>query len=125
MNDKILIRKLEKYGIYYQYIDCFKSYINRWKQYVCYSEVTIPLKEVTGGVPQNLVLVPLLSLIFADDFQPVKNFLKSVMFAAETNIVYSNVNIKELFENINKELANVPDWYVTNKLSINTSKINS
>ena len=47
------------------------------------------------------------------------------MFAVETNIFYPNSIIKELFENVNKELANVTNWCVTNKLSINTSKINS
>ena len=47
------------------------------------------------------------------------------MFAVETNIFYPNSFIKELFENVNKELANVTNWCVTNKLSINTSKISS
>ena len=125
VNYKILIKKLEKYGIKYQYIDWFKSYLNSWKQYVCYSEGTIPLKEVTCGAPQGSILLPLLSLIFVDDFQHVTNFLNSIMFAVETNIFYPNSIIKELFENVNKELANVTNWCVTNKLSINTSKINS
>ena len=31
---KILIKKLEKYGIKHQYIDWLKSYLNFWKQYV-------------------------------------------------------------------------------------------
>ena len=38
MNYKILIIKLEKYGMKHQYIDWVKSYLNSWKQYVCYSE---------------------------------------------------------------------------------------
>ena len=116
---------MEKYGIKHQYIDWFKSYLNSWKQYVCYSEGTIPLKEVICGAPQGSILVPLLSLIFVDDFQNVTNFLNSIMFAVETNIFYPNSIIKELFENVNKELANVTNWCVTNKLSINTSKISS
>ena len=47
------------------------------------------------------------------------------MFAVETNIFYSNLNVKELFEKVNKELASVTNGCVTSKLSINTSKINS
>ena len=31
---KILIEKLEKYGIKHQYIDWLKNYLNFWKQYV-------------------------------------------------------------------------------------------
>ena len=51
VNYKTMIKKLEKYGIKHQYLDWFKSYLNSWKQYVCYSEGTIPLKEVTCGAP--------------------------------------------------------------------------
>ena len=105
MNYKLLIRKSEKYGIKHQYIDWVKSYLNSRKQYVCYSEGTF------------------FSLIFVDNFQHVTNFLNSMMFAVEVNIFYSNV--KKLFKKVNKELANVTNWCVTNKLSINTSKINS
>ena len=101
VNYNILIKKLEKYGIKYQYIDWFKSYLNSWKQYVCYSEGIIPLKEVTCGAPQGSVLVPLLYLIFVDDFQNVTNFLNSIMFAVETNIFYPNSLIKEFFKNVN------------------------
>ena len=90
---------------------------------VCYSEGTIPLKEIKCGAPQGSILVPLLSLKFVDDFQQEKSFLNSIMFTVETNIFFSNSNIKELFENVNKELANVSNWCVTNKLSINKSKI--
>ena len=125
VNYKILIKKLEKYGIKHQHIDWFKSYLNSWKQNICYSKGTLPLKGVTCSAPQGSILVPLLSLIFVDDFQHVTNFLNSIMFAAETNIFYPNSIIKELFENVNKELANVTNWCVTNKLSINASKISS
>ena len=116
---------MEKYGIKHQHIDWFKNYLNSWKQYACYSKGTLPLKGVTCGAPQGSILVPLLSLIFVDDFQHVTNFLNSIMFAVETNIFYPNSIIKELFENVNKELANVTNWCVTNKLSINASKISS
>ena len=101
VNYKTLIKKLEKYGIKYQYIDWFEIYLNSWKQCVCYSEGTIGLKEVTCGASQGSILVPLLSLIFVDDFQNVTNFLNSIMFAVETNIFYPNSIIKELFENVN------------------------
>ena len=73
VNHKILIKKLEKYGIKRQHIDWFKSYLNFWKQSVCYSKGTLPLKGVTCGAPQGSILVPLLSLIFVDDFQHVAN----------------------------------------------------
>ena len=125
MNYKIVIKKQEKYGIKRQHIDWFKSYLNSWKQCVCYSKGTLPLKEVTCGAPQGSILDPLLSLIFADDFPHVTNFLNSIIFAVETNIFYPNSITKELFENVNKELTDVTHCCVTNKMSINASKISS
>ena len=77
------------------------------EQYACYSKGT------------------LLSLIFVDDFKHVTDFLNSIMFAVETNVFYLNRNITELFEKVNKELTNVTNRCVMNKLSINTSRINS
>ena len=89
---------MEKYGIKYQYIDWFKRYLDSWKQYVCYSEGTIPLKEVTYGAPQGSILAPLISLIIDDDLKNVTNFLNSIMFAVEANIFYPNSIIKELLK---------------------------
>ena len=44
------------------------------------------------------------------------------MLTVETNIFHPNSIITELFENVNKELANVTTWCVTNKLSIKQAK---
>ena len=75
---KKLIKKLENYRIKYQYIDWFKSHLNSWKEYVCYSKGIIPLKEVTCGSPQGSILVSLLSLIFVDDFQHIIKFVNKI-----------------------------------------------
>ena len=42
------------------------------------------------------------------------------MLAVATNSFYSNSNIEELFEKVNKELANVTNLCVTNNFSTNT-----
>ena len=65
------------------------------------------LKKNKCGVPQDLMLVRLLSLIFANDLQHVTKLLNPIMFAVDTDIFYLNSDINELFENVNKELANV------------------
>ena len=85
---KILIRKLEKYGIKHQCIDWFKSYLNSWKQYVGYSEEKAPLEEVKCGARESSILGSLLSLIFFTDLQHAKKFLNPIMFAVDTT--YSN-----------------------------------
>ena len=62
-------------------------------------------------------------LIFLNDLQHVTKFLDLVMFADDTNLLYSYSNINELFQNGNKELAKVTNWCFTNKLSIDTGEI--
>ena len=44
------------------------------------------------------------------------------MLADDTNFFYSHMNIKTLFETVNKELNNVNEWFKANKLSLNTKK---
>ena len=44
-----------------------------------------------------------------------------MMFADDTNFLYSHMNIKTLFDIVNKEL-NVDEWFKANKLSLNTKK---
>ena len=102
---KTLIQKLERYGIKHQYIDWFKRNLNSLRQYVCYSEATTFLTKISSGVPQGLILGPLLSLKLVNDLQHVTKFLIPIMFPEDTNIFYSNSNINKLFENVNKELA--------------------
>ena len=94
---KILIRKLEKYGIKHQYIDWFKSYLNSWKQYIRYSEATILLEKIKCGVPQGSILGQLISLMIVNGIQHVTKFLNPIMFAVDTNIFCLNSNINELF----------------------------
>ena len=41
------------------------------------------------------------------------------MFADDTNLFYSNKNIKTLFQIVNSELKLVNEWFLGNKLSLN------
>ena len=46
------------------------------------------------------------------------------MFADDTNLFYSNKNIKILFKEMNIELKNISEWLRANKLSIDIDKTN-
>ena len=39
------------------------------------------------------------------------------MFVDDTNVFYTNKNIKVLFETVNKELHYVNEWFIANNLS--------
>ena len=53
-----------------------------------------------------------------NDLQHVAIFLDPIMFVNDSNLFYSNSNIKKLFVSINKEQVNFIDWCFDNKLSI-------
>ena len=55
---------------------------------------------------------------FINDLQHVAIFLDLIMFVNDSNLFYSNSNIKKLFVSINKEQVNFIDWCFDNKLSI-------
>ena len=46
------------------------------------------------------------------------------MFADDTTILATNKSFPVLFDIVNKELTNVDNWLIANKLSLNVTKTN-
>ena len=44
------------------------------------------------------------------------------MFADDTNLFYTEENIKTLFDIVNIELQKISQWFISNKLSLNVTK---
>ena len=78
--------------------------------------------DIKCGVPQGSILGPLLFLLYVNDLKNASNILDPIMFADDTNLFYSDTNIKTLFETVNKELNKLSEWFACNKLSLNTAK---
>ena len=76
-------------------------------------------------MPRGFVLGRLLFLLYINDIQESSDKFSFYLFADDTNILYSDKNLKSLELSVNQELNNFHDWLIVNKLILNIKKSNS
>ena len=121
VNHKILLSKLEHYGVRDVLLNWFESYLTGRKQFVSFNGESSDLKNISCGVPQGSVLGPLLFLIYINDLPNVSEKLKFFLFADDTNIYYESNDLKDLENVINCELKHLSLWLKVNRLALNIS----
>ena len=72
-------------------------------------------------VPRGSNLGPLLFLIYIQDLSSAINSVPQ-LFADDTCLLIHSPNTSTLAENINSELANLREWTVANKITVNLEK---
>ena len=86
INHKILISKMEHYGIRGVSLNWFKSYLTNRKQYTFINGISSTIEFIMCGVPQGSVLGPLLFLLYINDLPNISKILDFFLFADDTNI---------------------------------------
>ncbi len=124
VNHKILLTKLEHYGIRDNLLKWFETYLTDRKQYVFYNGVSSELLSMSCGVPQGSVLGPLLFLLYINDLPNISDKLDFFLFADDTNIYYESDNLLNLEKIVNGELKKLSQWLNVNRLALNVSKTN-
>jgi len=123
VNRKILMIKLEYYGIRGPLI-WFTDYLtNRYQQIRC-NGATSSFQAITCGVPQRSNLGPLLFILYINDLPNVCKFFKLILFADDTNAFYFHESKVDLISIVNEELQHMKDWFCANRLSLNLEKTN-
>ncbi len=127
INHKILIKKLEHYGIRGLCLNLIENYLQDRKQIVKLSYLKDPtiysdIQPITCGVPQGSVLGPLLFLIYINDMPNISMNCNFTLFADDTTVTASNKNLKDLQLVINSELKTLYKWLITNRLTLNMEK---
>ena len=95
VDHKILLRKLEIYGVRGVANNWFRSYLTNRIQYVSYSDTISSKRKLSIGVPQGSVLGPLLFLIYINDLCNAISYSKTSLFADDTSLVYSDCSLKK------------------------------
>ncbi|CAG9135167.1 unnamed protein product [Plutella xylostella] len=134
VDHKILLKKLEHYGVRGKTLDLLKSYLQNRKQFVEISTIEnasevltkSKLINVTRGVPQGSVLGPILFIVFTNDLldhiDRAMPAAKLVVYADDTNAVVSGNDLETLESNVNSILCAFSTWFSVNNLKINTAK---
>ena len=125
VNHKILLKKLSHYEIEKNSLDWFTCYLSNRKQFIGYNvKSKTTWLDIICGVPQESILGPLLFLLYLylKNLPQSSKLLNPIMFADDTNLIYSGKVIHSLFNTVNNELSSISHWFNSNKLSLNADK---
>ena len=116
-----MLQKLEHYGFRGNVFTVFSSYLSNRQQYVSVNNVNSSTQYIKYGVPQGLVLGPLLFLLYIND---LGNFCDSTprLFAEDTCVIAKETSPAQLEQQLNHELKQIAAWINANNLTINPSK---
>ena len=127
LDHKILIDKLNYYGIVNNEANIFRSYLTNRKQFVNYDGTKSDTLPISTGVPQGSILGPLRFIIYMNDISQLSSMFKMIIYADDTTLqsTLNSFNIDptvNIDNNINHELSKVNEWLKANKLSLNINK---
>ena len=121
-NHKILLHKLELYGVRGRSQEWFRSYFSNKKQVCAVNGKLSDEKEIHCGVPQRSNLGPFLFLLYINDLPRCLETTKARLLADDTTLSAAGLTVDEIETKLNHDLINVDQWFIANKLTLNESK---
>ena len=121
---KILLSKLEHYGIRGPALNLISSNLNHRTQYVSINDSLSALSHTSYEVPQGSILGPLLFLLYINDINNIDTYSNDSIkqYADDPCLVINEINLDKLKTKANKLLLITEQWSLANKLTINFSK---
>ena len=102
----------------------WSSYLSARKQYVSVNGHISDHLNISCCVLQGSVLGPLLFLLYINDLPNVSKLLTFYLFADDTNIYLSSLDLIKLQKTMNRELRKIRKWLAANRLALNIDKTN-
>ena len=99
-------------------IKWFHSYLTNRAIFVLLGTVSSEAGTINCGVPQGSILGPLLFLQYINDILQALSNTHTYLYADDTNIFCQDKDVTEIENVLNKEFANVCDWFIDNRLSV-------
>ena len=123
--------KLEQYSIQDTHLNWLISYLSNRLQFVQMGDVLSNTLPISTGVPQGLILGPLLFIMYVNVIHLASNKFNAILYADDTTLVgplcYFNYNRNindnnDISNHISAELNAISEWLSSNKLSLNAPK---
>ena len=118
----LLLRKLQCYRVGGKESKWFSNYLLERKQRMLINGCASAWSEVTRGVPQGPILGPLLFKIFINDLPSAVTSSIVMMYADDTTLYHSCVDVGDLQQALSADLQSLAAWLKWNKLKINVQK---
>jgi hypothetical protein len=125
IDHKILLNKLQQYGICDVEHKWFNSYLNERSQVVYCNNTLSQPRDITIGVPQGSVLGPILFMIFSNDLPNNVHLGMCNMYADDTLVYIHGDSVTDAQHKLQKCVDSAVKWYETNNLVINAKKSNT
>ena len=124
VNHRILMEKLEHYGVRGNVHSLLQSHLTNRFQYTVLNDLTFSDQHpITTGVPQGSVLGPFLFLVYMNDLPNACN-AKTISYADNSVLLCKENDIQKLKLKAETEFYNIEVWTKFNKIAINYNKTN-
>lgn len=122
LSHEILGDKLYACGVRGKPLELLKSYLNNRQQYVCLQGSQSSFLPISRGVPQGSILGPLLFNLYINDLVNIDKSAKFIIYADDSTILFSGLNVNELVLKCNNTLLKLSSWSSLNEIKINPLK---
>lgn len=122
LNHKILLQKLNRYGVRGTPLALLESYLNNRKQCVVIDGQCSSFRNIRTGVPQGSILGPLLFNVYINDIVNIDDEAQFIIYADDTSLFLSGEEADVLVCKANSILSKFFMWSETNGLKVNTTK---
>lgn len=122
VDHEILLSKLDHYGFRGHSNNLIRSYLTGRSQFTVVNGKKSKIQNIETGVPQGSVLGPLFFILYINDIINCIDNGKMTLFADDTSLLLHHKNLRILKQQAEKEMKNLYEWFISNKLTLNWDK---